>query len=281
MGRIVVLGASGMLGRAVVRELAARGLDHAAPPRSELDLAADGLEAGLEACEPSAVINAAAYTDVAGAERSAEHEAVYRLNRDAPAALARACARRGVPLVHVSTDYVFDGRERRPYREDDPTAPLQVYGRSKLEGERLVLATHPAALVARTSTLYGPGRIERPHYVDAVLHRARERGRLELVELPVSSPTYSLDLARGLLDLLAAGARGVVHVANLGGCSRIELAREALRLAGLSPAIVERPDPPAPPRRPAYSVLDLTRFAEITGRAPRSWRAALADYLAT
>lgn len=278
---IILLGASGMLGSALLHELRSRGLAHRAPMRSDLALDDEDVETALAACAPSAVLNAAAYTDVARAELRSEAAVVRRLNRDGPGRVAGACRRMGIPFVHVSTDYVFDGRKNRPYTEDDPPAPLQVYGWSKLEGERAVVAAHPDALIVRTSTLYGPGRELRPHYVTAVLRQARERQRLDLVRLPVSCPTYSVDLARGLLDLLAARATGVVHVVNEGGCSRLELAREALRLSGLveSTVVLERSTPPGPPRRPPYTVLDGSCFRRWTGRAMRPWREALADYL--
>lgn len=271
-----------MLGSALLRELEVRSTPYAAPSRSELDLASDGVGAALAGLRPQAVVNATAYTDVAGAERASERDAVDRLNRDAPGLLAEACSRLGVPLVHVSTDYVFDGRKQAPYVEDDPVAPLQVYGQSKLEGEKLVLAAHRDAVVARTSTLYGAGRNRRPHYVGAILRQARAQSRLEVVRLPVSNPTYSGDLARGLLDLLEADGRGIVHVVNDEGCSRMELALEVVRLAGLgeSTEVLEREAVPGPPERPVYSVLDVSRFCEITGRPMRPWREGLAEYLA-
>jgi dTDP-4-dehydrorhamnose reductase len=282
LDRILVLGGSGMLGKALVRELGVRGSVHVAPGRADLDLGRDDLEAEVVRRRPAAVLNAAAYTDVARAEDAGESAAVYRLNRDVPRALARACRQLGIPLVHVSTDYVFDGRKRTPYREGDAPGPLQVYGRSKLAGERAVSAEHEGALVARTSTLYGAGRTLRPHYVDAVLAQARKGGRIEVTRGPVSSPTFSDDLARGLLALLEAGARGLVHVTNAGGCSRLELARAVVEIAGLASGceIAERAPLPAPPARPAYSVLDHARFAELAGAPPRPWREALADYLA-
>lgn len=281
MDRILVVGGSGMLGLALLRELGTRRLGHVAPTRYEFDLERGDIVARLAALAPTAVVNAAAYTDVARAELIAEREAVFRLNRDAPAELARACRTHGVPLVHLSTDYVFDGRKTAPYREDDAAAPLQVYGQSKLEGERRILDLHDATLVVRTSTMYGPGRGERQHYVGAVLRQARGRDRLEVVRLPVSSPTYSLDLAAALVDLLEAGARGIVHVVNHGGCSRGELAREIVRRAGLGTDVQERAPAAGAPQRPPYSVLDTSRFSELTGRPMRPWQEGLAAYLSS
>lgn len=276
-----MLGATGQLGTALLAELSRRGRLVIAPARGELDLLRPGAVArwpGLAAAE--AVVNAAAYTDVAGAEAQAEQDVVWRLNRDAPAELARRCRELGLGLVHVSTDYVFDGRSDRPYREDDPVGPLQVYGRSKLEGEARVLREHPRALVARTSTLYGRAARARRNYVDAVLHQARQPGAaLELVRAPVGSPTYAGDLAAALLDLLDAGAEGVIHAVNRGACTRIELATAALELAGLDVGLRERPDPGQAPRRPAYSALDCALLERRTGRPMRPWREALAAYV--
>jgi dTDP-4-dehydrorhamnose reductase len=237
----------------------------------------------IDAASPAAVINASAYNDVNGAEQEPNRGEAYGLNRDVPDRLARVCAARGIPLVHVSTDYVFDGGKREPYREDDPVAPLQCYGRTKLEGERAVVAAHPGALVVRTSTVFGADRMGGSNYVDAVLARARAEGELAVVRLPVSSPTYAVDLSRALLALLEVGATGLVHVANAGGCSRLELATEAVRLAGLGgeTTIRERCEPPsAGAPRPAYSVLDTTRYTALTGRSMRAWQEALREYLA-
>jgi dTDP-4-dehydrorhamnose reductase len=208
-GPILVLGGSGLLGEALQVELTERGRKFHSPWSDEFDLRSDrSIESWFDTEQVSAVINAAAYTDVTRAELPSESEAVFRLNRDAPAALARVCRIHGIATVFISTDFVFDGTTRRPYGERHPTAPLQVYGRSKLEGERAVLEAHPDALIVRTSTLYGPGRRGRPHYVDAILGQAANRDRIEVVRSPVSSPTYTPDLARALIDLLEVGASG-------------------------------------------------------------------------
>jgi dTDP-4-dehydrorhamnose reductase len=279
---VLIIGGTGLLGEALRRELESLGELFVAPRKEELDLReVDRLHDRLKGIAPHAVVNAAAFTDVAQAESPRQREQVIQLNRDGPAGLAAACTRLGVPLIHVSTDYVFDGRKREPYRESDPVNPLQAYGRSKLEGERAVSAAFGDAVVARTSTLYGPGRRKRPHYVDAVLRQAHERDTLRVVRAPVSSPTYAPDLARALLRLLECRASGLVHVVNAGGCSRLELAREAIRLAGLEKRVEvrERAEPPGSLDRPAYSVLDSSRYTALTGSAVRSWADALREYL--
>jgi dTDP-4-dehydrorhamnose reductase len=158
---------------------------------------------------------------------------------------------------------------------------LQFYGRTKLDGERAVLDTHPGALVVRTSTVFGRNRRGGSNYIAAVLAQARKTEILEVVRPPVSSPTYATDLAEALLDLLAAGATGLVHVVNGGGCSRLELATEAVRAAGLADRIEvrERPAPAGGVSRPEYSVLDTSRFTEWTGRSMRPWQQAVSDYV--
>jgi dTDP-4-dehydrorhamnose reductase len=281
VARYLVLGCTGQLGTALLRELGARGVAVVAPPEAELDLLHADIEAVVGAASPTVVINASAYNDVDGAEQASNRTAAFGLNRDVPAGLARTCAARGIPLVHVSTDYVFDGRSHEPYGENDPTAPLQAYGRSKLEGERAVAAAHPGALVVRTSTLFGTDRRGGSNYVAAVLARARAVSALDVVRLPVSSPTYASDLGRGILRLLDAGASGLVHVVNAGGCSRLELATEAVRLAGLAGRVEirERPAATTGAARPAYSVLDTARYTALTGDAMRPWQEAVRDYV--
>ncbi len=281
-GPVLVVGASGMLGRALVLRAERRGLVVVAPPRSDLDLAApDAVAAAVERLRPGAVVNAAAWTDVGRAERPEVRDEVFRVNRDGPEALAQACRRLASRLLHVSTDYVFDGEKGRPYVEEDPPRPLQVYGRSKLAGEEAVLAADPEVLVVRTSTLYGPGREAKPHYVDAILAQASTRRVIEVVEKPVASPTYSFDLAEAILGLLGAGASGLIHAVNSGGCSRLELARAAIEEAGLGGEVevrtrAEREDGVG---RPPYSVLSTVRLERTLGRPLRPWREALREYV--
>jgi dTDP-4-dehydrorhamnose reductase len=278
----ILLGSTGLLGRALVRRLESAGLAFVAAPREKLDLSRlDRVGPELESLRPGAVINAAAFADVSKAEMPEYRDEVFRMNRDVPGVLARVCANLGVPLVHVSTDYVFDGTLRRPYREDDDTNPLQVYGRSKLEGEWAVQDAYPGALVVRTSTLFGHGRPHRPGYVEAILRQAEVKSRLDVVETPISSPTYSRDLAGGILRLLEIRAAGVVHLVNAGACSRLELARAAVRIAGHDACEVRpREEPPGDLARPAYSVLDTARYQSLTGDRLRDWRDSVAAYVA-
>jgi len=283
--RWVIAGCRGQLGHALATRLAAApGCEIAAAgDLPELDIA-DGaslakLLGGLK--PPVVVVNAAAMTHVDRCER--EPEAARRANAEGPERLAQACEERGFRLVHVSTDYVFAGDAQRPYREDDPPAPASEYGRSKLEGERRVLARCPSALVVRTSWVFGRGR----NFVAAILAQAAERRRLgdpsplRVVDDQRGRPTYAADLAAGIQALVEAGARGLYHVANRGEATWWELARASLDEAGFGELGVERirtGDLSLPAPRPTYSVLDCSK-AEGLGVRPRSWRDALRAFL--
>jgi dTDP-4-dehydrorhamnose reductase len=279
---VLVLGGAGLLGHACATLLRTDGVAVQTPGRGTIDLRhpRPTVEAVRE-LRPRLVINSAAFTDVTGAERPENRPRVFAINRDGAAAVARACAALGCALVHVSTDYVFDGAQRSPYTEDDPVGPLQTYGESKLAGEREVLAAMPSALIARTSTLFGPGRAGRLHYVDAILQQARARDLVEVAELPVSSPCYTPDVAAALLALARHRVSGVVHVVNAGQSSRLELARAVVEAAGLAERVHvgSRPESPGALRRPAYSALDGTRHASICGGPLRHWRDALEEHL--
>ena len=283
-GGWLVTGAGGQLGSALVALLARRSVPSQGCTAQELDIAdAPGLRRRLEADRPSVVLNAAAYTDVDGCERDPVR--AKAVNAEAPAALADLCRSLGARLAHVSTDYVFDGRARRPLREDDPVAPLSEYGRSKLAGERAVLAASPAFTVVRSSWVFGRGR----NFIAAICGRAaaiRENpalGPLRVVDDQWGSPTFAEDLAAGLVELLERGGRGLYHLANRGVASRLELARFALDAAGhadLEIIPVKTADYPLPAQRPLYSALDCSR-AEQLGVALRPWQEAVRAYLAS
>ncbi len=287
-GPILVLGGTGLLGRAMDAELTRRDRPFIAPGRAGLDLAdLEALGPRIEAYRPSAIFNLAGFTDVGAAERPENAAAATTLNASLPGALAAMCARLAIPFLHISTDYVFDGGKGTPYVEDDPVRPLQIYGATKLEGERAAQAHYADTLIARVSTLYGPGRPERPAYVDAILAQARSRAAepgaaLELVEPPVSSPTYAPDAAPALVELHDRGVTGVVHVVNDGAVSRLGLARAVVELAGLADrvAVRTRPEPEGGLRRPAYSVLDTSKLESLIARRLPPWKDAVARYIA-
>jgi dTDP-4-dehydrorhamnose reductase len=284
--RWIVTGSQGQLGSCLVRSLEgdpgeelARACSH-----RELDVADPRAVARLLeglAPPPDVLVNAAAFTAVDRCE--SEGEVAMRVNGEAPGHLARLCKQEGIRLVHVSTDYVFDGEGTRPYTEEAKPDPRSAYGRSKLAGERRVLETSPAFLVVRTSWVFGPGR----NFVEAILRQARLRregeasGPLRVVDDQEGCPTYAADLAEGIRALVAAGAGGLVHLSNGGACTWWDFARAILDEAGHGELEIERGrteelDLPAP--RPRYSVLDCSRAASL-GVVLRPWRDALRDYL--
>lgn len=283
--RWFVTGSRGQLGSALLEGFAGDPRHDAAgadlPELDASDSAAVERALDAQAGPVDVLVNAAAYTDVDGCE--SEGELAWRVNAEAPGALARLAGARGLRLVHVSTDYVFDGEARRPYPEDAPPRPLSAYGRSKLDGERAVQEALPEALVARTAWLFGRGR----NFVAAVCRRAAERAGqggeagLRVVEDQAGSPTYARDLAAALVALVESGATGLYHLANGGVATRWELARAALDHAGYTEtpiAPIRTVDYPTPARRPHYTALDCSRAA-AAGVTLRPWREALAAYL--
>jgi dTDP-4-dehydrorhamnose reductase len=252
----------------------------ALPGHDELDVTdADRVRAYFERFQPDTVIHCAAYTRVDDCETN--QESADRINSDGAGIVAQAAAAIGARLVHLSTDYVFAGDARRPYQEIDPPGRpdhLSAYGRSKLLGEQRVRAAYPGALIVRTAWVYGP---DGPCFPKTILTLVRERAVLQVVNDQTGAPTYTLDLARAILRLAETDARGIVHVTNSGHCTWHEFACELLRLAGLDVEVipVTTEQFPRPARRPKYSVLDHSRYVQLTGTPMRPWREAVADYM--
>jgi dTDP-4-dehydrorhamnose reductase len=226
---------------------------------------------------PRAVVNCAAYTDVDGAE--GDRVRAFAVNQGGAANVARGAAAVGAFLVHLSTDYVFDGEGKEPYREEDRPHPVSVYGQSKLAGEESVRASAARFLIVRTAWLYGHlGR----NFVETVLRLAEGGQDLRIVRDQWGAPTNARDLAVILGELLGGRARGVLHATNAGRCSWYEYAREILRIAGIEGVQVE-PVPsssyPRPARRPSFSVLSLERLSAVLGWTPRPWQEALLEYM--
>jgi dTDP-4-dehydrorhamnose reductase len=277
--KALVTGAGGQLGRALVARLgaSAQPLTH-----GDLDVTdAAAVSAVVESARPDVVINATAYNKVDAAE--SELEAAFAVNATAVQNLALAAKRVGALLVHVSTDYVFDGAQSRPYVEDDAPSPINAYGRSKRAGEMALEAVGAPALLVRTSGVFGPGgsRAKGGSFVDRILERARTGAALRVVDDQRFAPTYAPDLAAALVGLLAAKATGIVHVTNEGTCSWYELAVAALEVAHVGATVdrISSTELAAPARRPAYSVLSNARYLEWTGAPLRPWRSALAEML--
>ena len=272
--RLLVTGAGGMLGGDVVAAALAAGHECVALDRAALDIT-DQAAASAAVAEhaPEVVVNCAAWTDVDGAEaREAEALAV---NGDGAGNLAWAAVAAGARLVHVSTDYVFDGTATRAYVESDPTGPLTAYGRTKLAGERAVLGCGPQNAVVRTAWLFGLGG---RNFVATILDRAAGGQReFDVVDDQVGCPTYTGHLAARLIEVAQGGLGGILHAAGDGSCSWNELARAIAAAAELD--ITVRPTSSAaldrPARRPAWSVL----ASERGGEPLPPWRDGLDAYL--
>ena len=265
-----------MLGSDLTRAARAGGHDVAALGRNELDItSAAAVHDAMARVAPHAVINCAAYTNVDGAE--SEPSLAQAVNADGAGLLAAEAAGGGAWVVHVSTDYVFDGRACEPYVESDPVAPLSVYGLTKLAGESAVVRSAPNShTIVRSSWLFGAGGACFPA---TILRLAAERTQLTVVDDQVGCPTFTGHLAGALVSLAERRVPGIVHVASGGACTRFEFAREIVRRAGLSCEVVPGSTAalgrPAP--RPSYSVLDTERDA-VAPRLPE-WSAGLDEYL--
>jgi dTDP-4-dehydrorhamnose reductase len=278
----LVTGCRGQLGSALQDLLREAGVPCVGVAHAELDIAdVAAVRAWFSERRPAGVLNAAGFTHVDRCER--EPAAAARGNTEGPRVLAEACRAAGIRLAHVSTDYVFSGEGRRPYREDDPPAPRSTYGRTKLEGERAVLAASPSFLVVRTSWVFGHGR----NFIVAILDQAARRRSGELSEPlrvvadQTGRPTYAVDLAAGLWRLVEVGASGLYHVANEGATTWWDLARFCLDEAGCRDLEVQRistGDLKVDAPRPAWSVLDTSK-AGSQGVALRHHRDAVRAYL--
>jgi dTDP-4-dehydrorhamnose reductase len=276
IARVLVLGAKGTLGGQLMRLYPeATGWD-----REEVDvLDPSALRARLDGLGfvPDAVVNCVAFNDVDGAEDRPDQ--AFALNTEFPARLAVWTKHKGVPLVHYSTNYVFDGAHGE-YRESDAPAPLSAYGRSKWRGEQLVADVGGRWYVVRTAVIFGPkgeSELSKKSFVDIMLDLAAKRDTIEAVADEINSLTYAVDLAAGTRDLLAAAPpAGIYHVTNGGGASWYDFAREIFRIAGKSTTVLPVPSTrfPRKAKRPPRAVLLNTLLPPL-----RPWQEALTDFL--
>lgn len=281
--RVAVLGASGQLGNDLVEVLTAgNSYQVSAFGRNDLDVTdAKAVDSVIGGGEFFAVINTAAMTNVDRCEE--EGDMALAVNGAGPYLVARACARVGTKNVLIGTDFVFSGEKTGPYLENDVPAPVNVYGASKLAGERLSLLAAPNTLVARISSVFGKAgaRGKGGNFVEAILGQAKAGATLKVVDDITMSPTYTVDVARALAGLLELDAGGVIHLANSGSCSWFEFAERILALSGLpsdiEPVSAEASSRPA--RRPRNSALASERLQELAGVPMRGWQDALAAYL--
>ena len=267
----MLTGAGGQLGLELAGVLPGRHHEVAALNRRGLDVAdPEAVESAIDDHEPDTVINAAAYTNVDGCEE--ETDLAYSVNALGPRNLAQACERRGCALLHVSTNYVFDGRDGRPYEPFDPPNPISAYGRTKLAGEEHVMRLTNRWYVVRSAGVYGRGH----NFVRTMLRVAGERDSLKVKDDEFISPTYARDLADGIAGIIEGGRFGLYHLTNAGSCSWYEFTREIFRLSGVETEVVPIPgsEYPLPAARPANGVLSSLGSPEL-----RHWREALADYL--
>ena len=277
--RLAITGAAGMLGQDLIAAAKAAGHEVLAFPRADLDIAdAAAVTRALDDARVDVVVNSAAWTDVDGAER--DEAGAEAVNGAGAGNVARAAAACGAWTVHVSSDYVFDGRKESPYLESDAVGPLSAYGRSKLAGERAVAEAAPERhTTVRSSWLFGPAG---PCFPATILRLANERDELKVVDDQVGCPTFTGHLAEALVDLAGRDQRpvGIVHVAGGGSCSWFEFAREIVAGAGVTCEVkpCSTQEFPRPATRPANSVLR----SERGGEAPLlpGWQDGLARYMA-
>lgn len=288
--KVALVGAKGMLAQMVMRCAPA---EYQMIPLDlpEFDITDFQQVQQLLECEaPQIIINCAAFTQVDACET--QESLATRVNGDGPGNLARVALSIGATLVHISTDYVFAGTGARPLKEDDPTAPMSAYGRSKLKGEQAILQSGLEKFyIVRTSWLYGPGG---KNFVETILRVASERDELRVVADQIGNPTFTKDLAQAIFNLLAIKSTassaltpfGIYHFANAGQCSWYDFACEIVAVAqerGLpikakKVVAIRTEEYPLPAQRPAYSVFDTKKIQKVTGAVPPIWKDSLRTY---
>jgi len=272
--RVTIFGASGLLGKALMREWSGDAVIGLSSRDADIRDAKHVQRVLLEA-RPDWIVLAAAYTDVDGCESNPE--LAFAVNRDGPLNVANAARELGARLVFLSSDYVFDGKKTTPYETGDERNPQSVYGRSKAEAEITLFELMPECCIVRTSWLFGAGG---KCFPDTILKLAASRPALDVVNDQRGCPTYAVDLARAIIQLCRKNAEGITHTTNAGDCTWFEFAQQIVRSAGLTttvrPVSSEQMARPAP--RPAYSVLSPTRLRSLGIEMP-SWRDALQRYL--
>ncbi len=286
---LLVFGAGGQLGKEIGGTVARRNLSAVLLSRAEADIAdRQTIVSAVEKTQPSAVINAAAYTKVDKAED--EPEQAYRENRDGPALLAEICAAKGLPLIHVSTDYVFDGTKPTPYIETDPVAPLGIYGASKEAGERAIRDRLEHHVILRTAWVYG---VHGNNFLKTMLNLARTKESWGVVADQRGNPTATADLADALLTAAARAADkrssnlwGTYHFAGTGAATWHDFASEIVSaqapITGRRPEVraITTADYPTKAKRPVNSCLDSTRFETVFGMKARPWAARTREVVA-
>ncbi|WP_170426108.1 dTDP-4-dehydrorhamnose reductase [Ruegeria arenilitoris] len=279
--KLLVFGRSGQVATELRKQAYSRGILVDALGRSEADLLDSAICAErVRETDADVIINAAAYTAVDKAEK--EQDVARRINADAPGSMARAAAKRGLPFLHISTDYVFDGSGENARNTDDPTGPLGVYGRTKLDGEKQVAAAGGWHGILRTSWVFSA---HGSNFVKSMLRLAETREHLTVVADQIGGPTPAADIAATLLDMAEKGANvedGVFHYAGAPDTSWAEFAREVFLQADLNISVEDIPTSayPTPAVRPKNSRLDCSRLERTYGLSRPNWKAGLAEVLA-
>jgi dTDP-4-dehydrorhamnose reductase len=282
--RVLVTGGGGQLASDLDELVRGRGADVYAPARAELDVTDDAaVEAALAEREPDTVFNCAAFHNLEVCER--EEDRSFEVNARAVKRLAERCSARGAKLIHLSTNYVFDGWASEPYDEDDLPNPRSVYAISKLAGEHCALAYSSDALVVRTAGLYGlhGSASKGGNFITRVLKRAQDQGAVRMVSDQRLSPTYTADLAPALIDAVDAGATGLLHLTAAEDCSWFEFTRAIMELAGVDAPVepIKTEIGPGGIDRPLNGVLRSRRTGSLGVTPLRPWHEALADYMRT
>ncbi len=292
MVKILITGSSGMLGIALCKKLVDKhkifGIDTRKSAECrvhstefyKIDLTdKDLFMQRMEQINPDIIIHCAAYTDVDGCEKNTDM--AYRLNVEATGNVAFAAKQFNCFLIYISTDFVFDGLKKTPYKEDDKPNPINVYGKTKLEGEGIVRSALNKYLIIRTSWLFGKGG---GNFVDTIIEKAKTENELKVVNDQVGSPTYTANLAEAIADIISGGENKeqILNITNSGSCSWYEFAEEIIALAGIKNVeiiSITSKQLGRPARRPKMSILDNSVFNKIHGKTLPHWKDALSRYI--
>jgi dTDP-4-dehydrorhamnose reductase len=277
--KVVVTGAKGQLGQDVMKQLLAQNHEALGTDRDDLDITneADVLKF-ISEVKPDVILHCAAYTNVDAAE--ADRDTAYQVNAVGTENMAKAAKAVDAKILYISTDYVFDGTASEPYEVDHPTEPIGVYGETKFAGEEMLKKYVEKYFIVRTAWVFGIGG---NNFVKTMIRLGEERGEVGVVHDQVGSPTYTVDLASFMLELMKTDKFGTYHATNGGVCSWYEFAVEIFKQTGMdqvkvSPLTTDQF--PRPAKRPAYSVLSKQKMEEVGFTPLRDWKEALAAYLA-
>ncbi|WHY76916.1 dTDP-4-dehydrorhamnose reductase [Neobacillus sp. WH10] len=275
--RVVVTGAAGQLGQDVMKELSRRKYQAFGTDRHQLDITNEAnVQEYIHEVKPDVILHCAAYTNVDAAEEN--EELAYQINTGGTENLARAAKQVGAKMLYISTDYVFDGTASEPYEVNEPTKPLGAYGRTKLSGEQLLQQNLEEFFIVRTAWVFG---VYGNNFVKTMIRLGEERGEVGVVHDQVGSPTYTVDLAKFMIELMETEKYGIYHATNSGICSWYEFAVEIFKQASLNVVVnpLTTDQFPRPAARPKYSVLSKKKIVEQGLTPLRDWKEGLAAYL--